>query len=89
MRELAQFQGNEMSVGLFQNFIDTYIYIFLDSPTPLLVKVWVLSRGSPIQRVPNQEDPSLNTMDSKFYEICVQNQLEMKFLDLSGRLQHS
>ena len=40
--------------------------IFLDSPTPLLVKMRVISRGSPIHWVPNQRDPSSNTIDSKF-----------------------
>ena len=49
-----KFQGSEMSLGLFQDFIDGYIK-FLRLP-PLLVQLRVPIRGNLTQQGPNQWD---------------------------------
>ena len=56
---LAQFQGSEMSQGLFQDFMDGHINPQNSSHYWLNIVLWLWLR------VPNQDDPRLNPVGSQ------------------------
>ena len=84
LRTIAQFQGSEMSPGLFQDFMDWYIKL---STLAVEHNVVVMIAGSQ-SRQSQIESYEKTIFDSHFIKFVFRISWDIKFWDPSLRLRH-